>query len=488
MTRTITRRGPYVAPTVRVPSPDLHLTTEGLAFEAGKVTSWTAEEGGFVFLPTSGYEPLDGSPVLNGRRGALFDVTGGRLHCQGPIVPDPSAAFSTGILYKPFNAQGAGNREYLFEVADNEAVTDTHLIAPHQTNDGTFNRVGVYTNPWHHIESPPRHRLQRLVLTYDGAVARAYRNGVLLGASPSSATTAKYFRNIYLGASYGSPPVTETFRGSMFDVGLWCGRVLTAAQVERDFDTIASEFDFDPADANPEDVSPETISLRLDSRGRYKFPTALFDGTNLSQWLDYSGLAHHAIQSTSGMFPVAGDYIAGNPTIRIGGTKWMGLSGPMSSFFGAGVSKTYDVKLVGRPRSITSTHSTPAYLRDVIIGDLGDFWSIHLFNNNGVPSVGLYHYALGTFVLARPVTIGEPILVHAWYDGTNINLRVNDGEAVATPCGPVSDLDDQLDLGYAAGAVIADFDIADITIRNTVNVSAMNSDRAYYGREFVLST
>lgn len=473
----------HVPPTP-VPTPDLRLTTNGATYSAGKLLSWLSEEG-FAFTPTATLEPLDDGPELNGHQGVLFGEGGGRAVHAGSIIAGTSNDFTFACTYWPHNAAGAGDREYLCCVENASSDADFHGVFPHQSNFAGLNKLGVFTNPWHYIDAAPTHRPQRIMYTYDGAIARAYRDGVFLGSSPASATTAKYFAGINIGAAYGSPVVAK-FRGAIFDASMWCDRVLSSDHAAADAAQMESVYGYDTAAVYPDDVSPSTITLRLDSRGKYTYPSAQFDGTSLGIWTDYSGNGRFGSQSAPGTFPVAGSYLNGQPSVRIGTGRWMGISevGGLGAFMGTGAQKTYDVKTLIKPNSITSTQATTIWLRDIVIGDNSEFWSINLFNNSGVPSVGLYHYGGATYQLSYPITIGQPSLVHAWFDGTTIRLRVNDGAVQSTSAANVSFLSAQLNLGYAPGAVIADCDIADITFRNAVDSSTMNSDRSYYSRVF----
>jgi len=473
----------HVPPTP-VPTPDLTLLTSGATYSAGEMTQWLSEEG-FIFSPTSGIEPTDSGPVLNGRRGVLFQEGGGRVVCPDTILGGTSNDFTFACMYWPHNAAGAGDREYLLYADNASSDADRHLVFPHQSNFSGLNKLGVFANPWHYIDATPSHRPQRIMYTYDGAIARVYRDGVFLGASPSSATTAKAFAGINIGAAYGSPVVAK-FRGAIFDARAWCSRVLSSDHAAADAAQMQAIYGYSPDDIYPDDVSPSTITLRLDSRGKYTYPSAQFDGTSLGIWTDYSGSGRFASQSTAGMFPVAGSYLNGQPSVRIGTGRWMGISevSGLAALMGAGSQKTYDVKVIVKPNSIASTQATAIWLRDIIIGDNSEFWSLNLFSNSGVASVGLYHYGGATYQLSYPITVGTHSLVHAWYDGTTIRLRVNDGAVQSLSAPNVSNLAAQTNLGYAPGAVIADCDIGDITFRNAVDTATMNSDRSYYSRVF----
>lgn len=469
----------HIPPTA-VPDPDLTLRPSGLAFSGGLATSWTSDEG-HVFTPTAGMVPKQGGPSLNGYDGALFDVTGGRFVFNDEIVSGTSNNFTFACMHWPHNALGAGDREYLCYIANNSDSATNHVVFPHQSNQ--LDTHGVFTNPWHYIPgSTPIHRPQRIMYTYDGSIARVYRDGEFLGQSASEATAAKFFSYLNIGSAYGAVvDANARYRGAMYDIRFW-NQVLSSDHAAADATNMRAQFGYDPDDVYPEDVSPSTITLRLDSRGKYTNPTLQFDGTNLAIWTDYSGNSRTGTQSTPGAYPIAGSYFNGHPSVRIGGTKWMGITANLSQLFGTGSDKTYDVKLMVKANSITSTQATAAWLRDVVLGDLGDFWSIHLFNNSGVPSVGLYHYALATYVLSSPISIGTPFLAHATYNGTIATLQVDDDAIQSVACGSVSGLATQVNIGYAAGAVIADADVADITVRNAVDSATMLSDRSYYSR------
>lgn len=481
-------RGVNARPPSAVPDPDLVLTSTGLAFSGGKLTSWTANTGPNL-SPTVGSEPLDGAPTLNGIAGALFDITGSRAFASSAIIPGTSNTYSFEIVMWPENDFGAGDREDLAYFQNGSTQGIDHLVFPHQANISGFNQLGIGAgNVWHYINTPPSVRPQVLLYTFQAGTARAYRNGVFL-ASGTGIDYASAFADLNIGGSYGTPPVTQGFEGAIYCVRIWCNVALSTVQAAQSAAPRIAEYALNSGTYYPNDAAPSTITFWCDSRDKRGPASARWDGTaSLALWTDQSGHNYHAQQGTGGLRPAKGARINGRPSVQFGASEYMGIT-PISNLFGAASPFKYSVSVVLTPRSITSGTGPVIYFRDVVIGDAGDYFAIVLFNNAGTPTVGLYHYGLGTFVVTDTgITLGSPVLVHAYYDGTNLSLRVGNRTAVTVPANPISSLTGQMNLGIGgAGSVATESDIAEVLIRNDADTAVMNQDRAYFGRIYNIS-
>lgn len=478
----------YLRPPSTVPDADLILRPSGLAFSGGKVTTWTAE-GGQVFTATSTAEPLEGSPLLNGHAGMLCDVAGGRVaYNDAAIVSGTSSSYSVQITMWPENDVGASDREYLVYFSNLDGVASNHLVFPHQANGVGFNQLGVYVGPnWHYIDQRPTHKPQVLLYTFTAGAARAYRNGVFLDIDHDTIPAAKAFLGMNIGASYGSAPVTEGFKGTIYDVRMWCTTALSTLQAASSAQPRLAEFGIDPDAYYPNDSSPSSITLWVDSRDKRGNGSAEFDGTAiLSLWTDQSGNNYHFVQGVGGNRPAQGTRINGRPTIGCVSTRWL-ASTSLQNLFNTGSAKKYSVMLPVRLHSVTATQATTVYNRDPLLGDVSAFFSVHAFNDSGTPSIGLYHYGLANYILKRPLALDTPALVHAWYDGTNINLRVADGAVASTAAPNVSNLANAIRVGFGTPtATPPNADIAEVLIRNDTDSTIMNLDRGYFGRIYDL--
>lgn len=484
MTHTIARRGPFVAPSVRVPNPTLLLNDEGLGIDGGLITSWTAD-GGQVFTATATVEPVTGSPVLNGRSGALFPITGGRLLSVPAIFDTPSNTFSFQVVMWPENAAGSPGAEAIAYIQNGTTNPEANLIFPHQANGFSLERVGMFPNSsWRTVASLPSHKPHVLMFVYNNGTLSIYRNGVLLGTHVGDPSSAVAFAYMYIGAADGSLPLSQEFHGTIYDVRMWCTRVLTAAQAERAAEEQLDDYAITPTAYYPADDAG-TITGHWDSRGkRGTVPGGYFDGAELNLWIDNSGLAHNMSQGTAGQYPSAGESINGRYAIRTGVNKWLAAGTNWAGFCGTGAQKTYDIKIPIRPRSITSTQATAAHLRDCVIMDISGFLGIVLYLDSGVPTAALYHYSGGTRLLPFPITLGEETLLHAWYDGSTIFFRV--GDAAVQSLGGVGnpgDISIPVVLGHGfTTAGHADADIPEVLIRSSYNAITANADRAYFSR------
>lgn len=479
---TVARRGPFVAPTAHVPNANLVLTQAGLSFSANKLVTWAGDRGP-SFTPTTGAEPRDGAPLLNGRAGALWIQSGCRAIADAAIADTEHAKHTFQVVMWPENGIGEGEREYLayFQNASSEAID--HLVFAHQTNRLGFDKIGVFAGAGdNYLDAAPTHRPQVLAYTVDSGVKRAYRNRSLLASSTGPAVVQGY-GDMNLGAAYGSP-LGQFFHGAIYDVRAWCGIALTQTQIDIEQEDRMSDFGITGTEYYPSD-SPSSISLWTDSRGKRGAISGAFDGTALYAWNDQSGNGTNW-QGADGLYPTEGDRMNGRPTVRIGATKQMGVA-PLSALVGSGASKTYDIKIPINLRSITLTDGTAFHLRDVILSDNSGYVSLVAYTSGGLPRVGLYHYtSLGATTLSDSIVVGDDSLVHAWYDGSTVGFQVNDQPLQsAVGVGNPNDLTYQVQIGKGfTSSGSADADIGEILFRNAYNSTIANNDRAYFGRVF----
>lgn len=483
MRGTTSRRGPYVAPTPHVPTPDLLLNADGLAFSGGKLTTWTATHGPNA-IATATCEPIEDAPTLNGKAGIVFPQSGGRAELVSAISAGTRAKHTFQAVIWPENAAGEGEREYLGYFKNGTTSSSDHMVFAHQANIVGYNKLGVFAGgSWYYIDAAPTHRPQVITYTFDSGVVRAYRNGSLLG-SVTGANALLGYDQLNIGAAYGDVPVVQSFHGYMGDVRAWCGIALSGAQIDLEHDDRMGEFGIDPSEYYPSD-SPSSITLWTDSRGKRGLSSGNFDGTaSLTQWTDQSGNANHWLQGEETLYPSEGQRINGRPTIRTGASMRM-ATGALSTLLGQGVSKTYDIKIPLRIRSITSTEATAPHLRDVIFSDASGFLTLAAYTQGGSPKVSLYHYGGSSTTLTGDIALNTPTLLHAWYDGSTVGFRVGNATADTDTAANVSDLTfgTLLGKGFTTSGT-ADADIGETLIRNAYNSTIANNDRAYFGRVF----
>lgn len=465
------------------PAPQWRVVFNDAQYSGG-LLQHAASIAGPALDPEPGYEPKQGGPALNGSEGAIMDTPGARMLADGPISPGLHNRYTFAIVKWPDNGIGYANREYDAYFRNGTNTASDHVGIGHQANVVPFDKPGLYPgSTWRTVNVQPSFRPQVFVSRFDAGVSTFFRNGVNLG-SDSGADHSNGMDEVYIGASYGTPPVTEHFKGSYYEVAAW-DTAIADDEIAAYMAEVMATYAINPADYYPDD-NTTGLTMWLTSAGKYAAGNTLYEGSGLAQWSDLGGANHYVLQGTGGLMPTDGSRINGRPTVALNSSKWMGgfnVQGTLTAASGA----AYSVMAVIKPNTITATNATALEQRDPIFADSGDYWSVGLYTESGTNKVSVYHYGGGTYTVNDAIfNTGVPFLLHVWFDGTNLHVRVAEHAAVSIPAanlGPAS--------GFLLGtswnhAAAFDGSIGDVIFRNNANGATMDADRAYLGRVYAV--
>lgn len=450
-------------------------------FSGGKFSHLDSEVGPNVDTEV-GIEPLEGAPLLNGMAGVIMDTLGARMILDDAIAAGSHNQYTFAVVKWPDNGVGYADREYDADFHNNSMAPSDHMGFAHQANVVPFDKVGMFPgDTWRTIAVAPTFRPQVFVTRFDAGDSSYFRTGVHLGTD-SGADVSVGLDEVYLGASYGTAPVTQHFKGSYYEMAMWTS-ALTDDQIDAYMDEVIDTYGLDNSEYLPTD-NAASLTLWLSSAGKYAAGNTLYEGTELVQWSDLSGNGHHMQQNNAGQEPDDGVRINGRPSVATDSGRWMG-AGQLSTFFPA-LDAAHSIMGVIEPASITATDGTAVDVRDVILADSGDYLAICAFMDSGTASISVYHYGSSTHVVKDSgIALNTKVLFHVWFDGATLHLRVGNRAAVTTSAEGISSLAGSLRFGRSwNGAGTFDGSTGDLIIRNAADSGEMDADRAYLGRVY----
>lgn len=452
------------------------------------MTSWPAVHGPSM-APVATREPRLTSVRYNGHVGVHFPTSGARCETTGAIRAGTHIVHSHIWVWDPDVRAGLANRRYGGYVDNNSTSADDHLVFAHSANQvAGFNKIGVFYGSdhlvtWRTANVLPENRIHFFAQTLgsDGTT-RFYRNRTLVATVAGVLPDPVAWSHYVVGGSYQNvgeeDQVSEWFSGYILHEKTWVGDELTQDDIFDQFDELSVRYGFTATDYRP-DQNASSLTLWLDSSGKKKNGGGLFDGTACNQWEGGDSNGRYVVSSN---YPDEVALINGRPSLRTNATNYFAGAYNVQGTLSAASGAAYGFMTVVTPQAITATQATAVDRRDAIFGDIGDYFTIGAFLDSGVPSFSVYHYGGATYqVKDAGVTVGTPVLLHVWFDGSNLYIRVGNRTAVsvaAANLGPAG----QFRLGWGwNSANTFDGDIGDVIFRNAANTTHMDQDRAYLG-------
>lgn len=470
-------------------APDHELRGDDAIFSGSTMTSWPAVHGPSM-TPVATREPQLTALRANGHIGVRFPSSGARCESTGAIIPGTAIVHTKIWVIDPDHRAGLANRRYLEYVDNNSTSADVHLVFAHSANQvAGFNRIGAFYGSdhlvtWRNVNVLPENRLHFFasVLDPDGST-RFYRNRTLAGTATGILPDPISWSHTVIGGSYqnvgSESSVSEWFSGYIYHSKTWVDTALTEEEIFDQFDTLSATYGFTASDYRP-DTNSSSLTLWLDSSGKRKNGGGLFDGTTVSQWDGGDATGRYISSST---YPDEGGYINGRPTLRTDANNHFAGGYNVQGTLSAASGAAYSLMTVVTPKAITSTQATAVDMRDSIFGDVGDYFTLGVYSNSGTPSVSLYHWSTGSrSVSDSGIAIDTPVLIHVWYDGSALYLRVGDRTAVSYAAPGNLSAAGNFRLGWGNNSAAKfDGDIAEVIFRNASNTTHMDQDRAYLG-------
>jgi len=157
-----------------------------------------------------------------------------------------------------------------------------------------------------------------------------------------------------------------------------------------------------------------------------------FSGNNVSQWLDKSGNARHAIQATAANQPVYNSIILNSkPGVTFDGSLKFLSTVAISNIV---LANSYSTFTVGRATSAPS-NSTDGFSNSGFWGDDGGFISNYFRGTSNL--IGAYNWDGNNDVTTQSYTFGTNVISGVELSGGSIRLRQNGGTETSTASGNI---------------------------------------------------
>lgn len=474
-------------------APAWELHCDDCTYTAGELATWPARFGPAI-VPVAGLEPLQGGIVMNGHPTPLFPTSGAQCVVAGAIAAGTYAVWTWEFVTEHDEDIGVGDRTYLAYVHANTANATQHIVFPHEAN---LSGLGLGFTRWGHFRSvwvpaaqvtPRRQRMVRTIVQRADGSVDFYINGAIwqrqaaavAGGSPFE------FKEVYLGASDST---LQWFKGSIAATRLWLGLAMTDVQILAmtqprmiEFGVTAQPFEPVPG------VRPPALGGWWSSTGKVQQGGGEWNGgASLSQWNDQSGgslgVNRFWQQATVGSQGRDGPRTDGRSSVDFDGTDDFYTSAGLGQFV---TTTRYEWIGVVTADAVSTNAANPED-NDAIVCEANGRWGLHLSSAAGVISVLGYHLDAGGRKVATSVgqlVLGTPTLIHWWYDGTNISLRVGANAAVTVAAGAISGALGQARMARRNAGQEFDGQIYEHLICRATSAQQRADLRAYFAREF----
>ena len=447
----------------------LEWDSDDATYSGSALTGWPVRTGTATVTVDPTYIPTNLGIVANGHTPVTFGPTA--TENGGRVLTGDSDGFSsiTGVtvecVYRAANFtgasnnRGAGDREYIVYDENASMSSTDHCVIAHIANEtggtASFDQKGIYAEgSWKVCDTAITVENGLVVETWkmqsDGTI-KLFRNGALIDSSLTWTPETFDFTDLNIGASYGAP-FTAPLRGCIYSIRMAGSEVSDAVIIAQQEERI-TRYAIPTTTWRPTDEA--SCKGWWDEHGM----TLVASSLTLSLWANHT-LANHFQQGTAGSRPLLA---------RSGGQLAIDLDGTDDRMVGATAStlitvSAYEV-LVGFELDAVSQTTAVGYNAAGLL-DSGGFWWIAVRNNGGSYEARVGHWdGAEKSATVTGITLGTRHLLHVWYDGTNINARL-DANAPVTP--------------VAAGSCT--------NLTNQMNVGGRSNTQALNGRVFYVNT
>ena len=452
--------------------------SEDATYSGGELVSIVGRLLGLTWVPSVGYEPLEGAATeLNGIAGIQFGTDRKRLELvEAEVLPGSFTAWTVEVVRWQDNKDGVQDRQYEVYVANNSSSAPDHIVFPEQANILGFNTRGMFVGPdWYYNDnSAPTSFPEVATWTFDTDTSIAYSNGIQDGDPEVGSAKSMEWADLYWGGSYGDYTLSNVqwAKGPRYSLRIKLGTAMTAAEVLTEATERMTRFG--ATNFNHWDPSQRTLPLVgwCDQRGKRDFGTVQWPGgsTPCYQW-DGNAFSGEYIQNNdSATSPTEGARINGHPTMAFHSGPFWSLAGGAANgaiygYMGAGPGYDLQWDIVMTPLGATTTQATPSDQRNIIIGEHTDYFALCLFNDSGVLSASVYWWDGSNETLAVPLSgAGVPGRLRLRYDyaTTTLSLQWNNGTpASRNTVNPLSSRTGLLRIGDTAFGPTGNFDWAE---------------------------
>lgn len=468
--------------------------SEDAVYSGGLFASMTGRLLGKVLVPSTGYEPLEGvGSTLNGIPSVQFGTDRKRLELQDAnLQPGSFTKWTVEIVRWQDNKDGVGDRQYDIYVANNSSSAPDHAVFPEQANLLGFNERGMFVGPdWFYVTgSRPTSFLEVATWTFDTDTVKTYSNGVQVGSTITGSAHSMAWANLYFGGSYGdyTLPAVQWAKGPRWSWRIALGTALDATDVL----TQAQErfTRFGTTNFNRWDPTQRTMPLvgwfdqrgHRDQVGGIEWP----GGTAPSTQTDDAATSGYYYTNTDPVTaPFEGSRLNGHPSLAFHDAHFFTPAGNTANgrtFGYTGAASNYELTwdFVMTPLGATTTQATAVDQRDIIIGDVSDWFALCLYMNSGVLSASVYWYASGTKTVSVPLSgAGVKGRLRLMYNGTTLSLQWNNGTPATVASGPLGNVGTILRFGKTPLGHYGNFDLAEWLAAPGVDATDNTNQDAY---------
>jgi hypothetical protein len=191
----------------------------------------------------------------------------------------------------------------------------------------------------------------------------------------------------------------------------------------------------------------ETIARRRSSLVIVPGYSAYYDALNgvvgnpnVTAWNDQSANALNLTGNNSPQYDGAQISLNGAPNNR-----YLSRASAISSYLTASAWTYY---WAGRINSVSTNNASVFYNNDCLWTDTLNSYAGVFARSAGF--ISAYHWDTTQKKAEAPITLGVFVIVTAWYDGTNLNIRVNNGTTYSGPAGNIGNLSGTMLMGKQA--------------------------------------
>jgi hypothetical protein len=430
---------------------DIVVDCRDATFSGSEQATWPLRRGNATLTVDPDYKPTNLGATINGHTavtvGPTATIDGGRL-ASGVAdgLGTGLAGFAVEITARPDNINGNANghdptgsdREYYLYFNNDSGLSTDHTVIAHLANNGgVYEEKGIYiAGAWTIFsnETAPVDNglLCETWIADPSGDLHLVRNGALVATGAWTPSTLA-LRDMTLFASPGEFEAPDLLPGTPFRGGFAQvrarGRTMSVAEAIAEQAYSMATFGVSASTWRPT-TSTETFTAWWDSHGLQIRAASTLE---LNAWLNHTG-TNHLVQGTATRYPSL-TRVAGLLGSLFDGANDRLAGSQLGTYVSAG---SYEALFAFSTPGATQTSSTPNALGQIWCDDAGRVY-IALRKNGDNTDLVVGHYdgtgasnTLAGCIVFPSITLDALHVVHAWYDGTHLHARLDNG-AEATP-------------------------------------------------------